>query len=163
MMALVKRSLKTLHEQATTRPLGYVDEVLARAERVDDVHYWIDPQAYLELCRRWQPAPPPKSRLSRTRQIVNILDSAARATRSVTKTSLGIDRATDEQVEARLNVCRNCPGGHAVWASGGEDVYTCGPMLESMKGQGEGTCGCILRKKARDLAEDCPFGWWSKQ
>ncbi len=24
------------------------------------------------------------------------------------------------------------------------------------------TCGCILRKKARDLAEACPFGWWPK-
>lgn len=83
---------------------------------------------------------------------------AAHATRSVAKTSLGMHRATNEQVEARLNVCRQCPGGHATWKDG--DVHTCGPMLESMKGNGQGTCGCILRRKARDLAEDCPFGWW---
>jgi hypothetical protein len=94
-----------------------------------------------------------------------VLRHASHAATSVAKTSLGIDRATDEQVEARLNVCRQCPGDHAVWrddpASGG-DVHTCGPMLGSMREAGEGTCGCVLRKKARDLAEDCPFDWWPK-
>lgn len=83
---------------------------------------------------------------------------AAHSAHSVAKTSLGIDRATDEQVEARLNVCRNCPGGHAVWKDG--DVRTCGPMLASIKDEGGGTCGCVLRKKARDRAERCPFNWW---
>lgn len=160
-MALLKRSLQALHEQAKTRPPGYVDDVLRHAQRFDDAHYWIAPQAYLELCRRWQTVPPSKPRPSRPRQVVNLVGSAARATRSVARTSLGIHRATNEQVEARLNVCRSCPGGHATWKNG--DVHTCGPMLESMKGSGHGTpgtCGCILRKKARDLKEDCPFGWW---
>jgi len=96
--------------------------------------------------------------LPKARPLANLIGSAARATRSVVKTSLGMDRATDEQVEARLEVCRQCPGGHATWKNG--DVHTCGPMLASMKGQGEGTCGCILRRKARDLTETCPFGWW---
>lgn len=159
-MALLKRSLAALHEQANTRSPSYVDEVLARAERVDDEHYWIDPQAYLDLCRRWQTAPPSKPRPSKVRQLANIARSTARATRSVTKTTLGMDRASDEQVEARLDVCRRCPGGHAVMKDG--DVHTCGPMLESMQGTSQGTCGCILRKKARDLTEHCPFGWWPK-
>lgn len=158
MMALLKRSIQSLREQATTRPAGYVEDVLARAERVDDEHYWIEPQAYLDLCRRWQAAPPPKPRPSRTRQVANLIGSAARATRSVTKTSLGIHRATDKQVDARLNVCRQCPGNHAIWKHG--DVHTCGPMLQSMKAEGGGTCGCILRRKVRDLTEHCPFGWW---
>jgi hypothetical protein len=35
-------------------------------------------------------------------------------------------------------------------------------MLASMREAGEGTCGCVLRRKARDLAEDCPFSWWPK-
>ena len=156
-MALLKRSIQSLREQASTRPAGYMEDVLARAERVDDEHYWIEPQAYLDLCRRWQTAPP-KPRPSRPRQIVNMARSAARATRSVTRTSLGIDRASDEQVDARLNVCRQCPGNHAVWKNG--NVHTCGPMLRSMAGNGGGTCGCILRRKARDLTEQCPFGWW---
>ena len=93
-----------------------------------------------------------------SRQGLNILRHAGHAATSVAKTTLGIDRATDEQVEARLNVCRNCPGGHAVWRDG--DVYTCGLMLTSMREAGEGTCGCALRKKVHDLAEECPFGWW---
>jgi len=157
-MALLKRSLTALHEQATTRSPGYVDDVLARAERVDEEYYWIDPQAYLDLCRRWQAASLPTSQLSKSRQIITMARSAARATRSIARTSLGINRATDEQVDARLNACRQCPGNHAIWKNG--DVHTCGPMVASMKGQGEGTCGCVLRRKARDLAEDCPFGWW---
>jgi hypothetical protein len=100
------------------------------------------------------------SPLSRTHQFANLLGSAARATRSVAKTSLGIGWASDEQAVARLDVCRQCPGNHAVWKNG--DVHTCGPMLASMKGQGEGTCGCILHREARDLAENCLFGWWSQ-
>lgn len=69
-----------------------------------------------------------------------------------------MDRATDAQVKARLDVCRSCPGNHAVWKNG--DVSTCGPMLESIRGKAGGTCGCVLRKKARDLQEQCPFRWW---
>ena len=81
------------------------------------------------------------------------------AGKSVVKTALGVGRATDARVEARLDVCRRCPGGHAVWKDG--DVHTCGPMLTAMREAGtSGGCGCILRKKAHDLAEDCPFGWW---
>lgn len=157
-MALLKRSLQSLHEQAKTRPPGYVEDVLARADHVDDEHYWIESRAYIELCRRWQAARPSKPRPSRSRQIANLIDSAAHATHSVARTSLGINRASDEQVEVRLDICRQCPGNHAVWKNG--DVHTCGPMLQSMKGEGGGTCGCILGRKARDLTEECPFGWW---
>lgn len=49
---------------------------------------------------------------------------------------------------------------HAVWTSGGGDVHTCGPMLQSMHESDQGTCGYILYKKARDRAEVCRFGWW---
>lgn len=102
--------------------------------------------------------PKKPTRPSPTRQVINVAKAAGHAAKSIAKTSIGVDRATDEQVEARLEVCRSCPGGHAVWRGG--DIYTCGPMIDSMREAGEGTCGCILRKKARDLAEGCPFGWW---
>lgn len=62
----------------------------------------------------------------------------------------------DEAVDLLLD--GQCPGGHATLKDG--DVHTCGPMLASMKGERQGTCGCILRRKARDLSEQCPFGWW---
>ena len=61
---------------------------------------------------------------------------AGHAATSVAKTTLGIDRASEEQVEARLDVCRQCPGQHAVWRD--EDVHTCGPMLASMREAGQG-------------------------
>lgn len=93
-----------------------------------------------------------------TRQVLNVMEHAIRGAASIAKTSLGIDRASEEQVEERLNVCRKCPGGHAVWKDG--DIHTCGSMLQSMRDAGQGTCGCILSKKTRDLAENCPFGWW---
>jgi hypothetical protein len=69
---------------------------------------------------------------------------------------VGIDRAAAALLEARLNLCRNCPGGHATWTNG--DLHTCGPMLESARGDGDGTCGCVLRAKARNRREGCPFG-----
>ena len=93
-------------------------------------------------------------------QAINVTRRAGHAAKSISKTTLGIDRASDRQVEARLAVCRQCPGNHAVFRKG--ELHTCGPMLDSMRDAGQRTCGCILSKKARDLAEDCPFGWWPK-
>ena len=88
--------------------------------------------------------------------LFRILARAAHAAKSVAKTSVGIDRANDAVVEARLNVCRRCE--HAVWKN--NDVHTCGPMLESLKGQNLPSCGCVLKLKARDLKEACPVGKW---
>src|SRR5699024_5669787 len=109
-----------------------------------------------------------------------IVRRAAHAAKSVAKTSVGIDRASDQQVEARLKVCRHCPGNHAVWRHNGKTitpqtaeerdrlrtsgatVFTCGPMLEQQTPSTSKTRGCTLNKKARDLAEDCPNEWWPK-
>ena len=33
---------------------------------------------------------------------------------------------------------------------------------QSMAKAGKGTCGCVLSRKAKDLKEDCPVGWWPK-
>jgi len=168
-MATIKRSLATLHERAKHKPTGYVEDVLAQAERVDREHYWIDEARYLALRRKWAPEPPeapdspgatrPARRYpSRLRQAANLTRAAAHAATSVAKTSLSIERASGALVEARLDVCRNCPGGYATFKGG--DVHTCGPMLESAGGAGQGSCGCVLRAKARDAAESCPFGYW---
>lgn len=137
------------------------DDFIVRLERrVRDTYpeAWSRIQHGFPLTGTRRSAAPVPPQPSITRQGLSVLRHARHAATSVAKTTLGIDRATDEQVEARLNVCRNCPGNHAVWRD--EDVHTCGPMLASIRETGEGTCGCILRKKARDLAEDCPFEWW---
>lgn len=96
---------------------------------------------------------------SAIKQAANIMSAAAHGAASVAKTAIGIDRATDEQVEARLAVCRACPGKHATFNPDGS-LHTCGPMWESMRKAGRKTCGCLLTRKACDLAESCPFGWW---
>lgn len=101
------------------------------------------------------------TRPSPTRQVINVAKAAGHAAKSIAKTSLGIGRATDEQVDARLSICRNCPGRYAVFRD--RELHTCGPMVSSAIQAGGGPCGCVLSKKARDLAENCPFGWWPKQ
>lgn len=91
----------------------------------------------------------------------NALVAAANGVKSIVKTRLlRLDRLSDLQVEDRLKVCRSCPGGHATFKKG--HLHTCGPMIKSIRAQGRGPCGCILRAKARDLKEDCPFGYWPK-
>lgn len=133
---------------------------LERRLRETYPHAWARIKAGFSLTGRKRRASSPgvKTNPPVIRQGLNVLRHAGHAATSVAKTTLGINRATDEQVEARLNVCRQCPGNHAVWRD--DDVHTCGPMLASMREAGVGTCGCVLRKKARDLTEDCPFGWW---
>lgn len=91
-------------------------------------------------------------------QMITVAGRVAHAAGSIAKTTVGIDRALPGEVEARLNVCRKCPGAHAIWKDG--DVHTCGPMIASLTRAGHGTCGCVLKKKALDAAEHCPFGWW---
>lgn len=93
------------------------------------------------------------------RQLINLAKAAGHAAKSIAKTSMGIDVLPDDQVKARLDVCGQCP--HARRRDDGS-LHTCGPMLESMRRSGVGTCGCVLSKKARDAAEHCPFGWWTK-
>ncbi len=157
-----RRSLDNLYRKAEQRPAGYLVDVLNHAVTVnrDEGWYTLRDEDFDMLRKRWASGAPPQP-ASKLRAAARVTRRVARAARSIAKTSIGIDRATDEQVEARLNVCRQCPGSHAVWRDG--NVFTCGPMLASMREAGtSGGCGCVLRKKARDLAEGCPFGWWPK-
>ena len=149
-------------------PIEYIEQVsrrrdptlIDRAKRArlkeEGTAWCFAPETWKQILRGVDPTPALKP--SPKRQALNVISAVAHASKSVAKTTLGIERASNEQVEARLNVCRQCPGGHAIWRD--NELHTCGPMLESMRGAGKGTCGCILEKKARDLAEDCPFGWW---
>lgn len=89
-----------------------------------------------------------------------VAKSGLRAAASVAKTAVGIDRLPEVEVEARLAVCRKCPGDHAVFKKG--KLHTCGPMLKSMREKRRKTCGCVLRKKALDRRQDCPFGYWAQ-
>jgi hypothetical protein len=86
--------------------------------------------------------------------------AAAHGALSVLRTSAGIGLLSRPEVEARLEVCRRCPGDLAVLRGG--EVHTCGRLLEIHREQGRSTCGCILRAKAVDADERCPNGWWPR-
>ena len=98
--------------------------------------------------------------VSRFARAITRARAAAHGTLSVLKTSLGVGLLPRPQVDARLEVCRKCPGGLAVMR--GDEVHTCGKLLELHREQGRSTCGCILRLKAVDAEEHCPNGWWPK-
>ena len=84
----------------------------------------------------------------------------AGAVLSTAKTQfLRADRASERHYESRLDVCSDCPGGHAKFKPGGQ-LHTCGPMLVSLTRKGVPTCGCLLTRKARDVKQACPFGYW---
>ena len=89
----------------------------------------------------------------------HLMGRVAHGAASLAKTTLGRDRSSAALVEARLAVCRHCPGGHAVLRPDGA-VHSCGPLLAAAPPGARAPCGCWLRQKARDARERCPFGWW---
>lgn len=91
--------------------------------------------------------------------LVTLTVNLASAAMSIAKTSIGVDRTTDEEYAARLAVCKACPGGHVVLNADGSPK-TCGSMLEAAKANGEGPCGCVLELKARDRKQNCPSHYW---
>ena len=93
-------------------------------------------------------------------RIGRVASRVSSAALSTAKTSLlRRDRVGDDHHAARLAVCEDCPGGHAVKGKDGS-LRTCGPMLASLTVEGKSTCGCVLNQKARDLKQACPFGYW---
>ena len=67
---------------------------------------------------------------------------------STAKTSLlRRDRVSDGHHAARLAVCGDCPGGHALKGNDGS-LRTCGPMLASLTVEGKSPCWCVLNQKA---------------
>jgi hypothetical protein len=77
---------------------------------------------------------------------------------SVKTAILRLDRTTPEQFKARIDICRACESSTKTRKG---EPYTCGPMLESMVNPDLSTCGCVLRRKARDKSQQCPYGYWA--
>lgn len=95
-----------------------------------------------------------------TRNLGHLGEDAIVAAKSIVKTELlRKDRLTDSQVKQRLAVCLACPGGHVVLDKKGQ-VKSCGPLLGRNRNQSKSPCGCLLRKKARDRLQECPFDYW---
>lgn len=87
-------------------------------------------------------------------------ESVVSGGKSVVRTELlRQHRLSDQQVAARLSVCRQCPGGHAQFKKDGS-LLSCGKLLAGQPRTKNRPCGCYLRRKARNAREDCPFGYW---
>lgn len=85
-------------------------------------------------------------------QYARLTKRAARPVHSTTKIGLGGDRISDERFATSVP---------AVTLS--RILATCTPvdsLHASMKDEGGGMCGCVLRKKVRDAREYCLFEWW---
>jgi len=64
---LIRRSIAALKRTARARPAGYVESVLASAERAEKGYYWIDLASYLDICRQhgsFKGTPPEAGRLA---------------------------------------------------------------------------------------------------
>ncbi len=147
---------------------------LAAYERVavrrNETHL-ILPLAAIEAVRAGRPP-------GTLRRLLRGVADAGGGAASMIKTRLGIDRASDAKFQARLDVCRACPGNLAQLTvarkhvtpptpqrrdeliAAGAEVHTCGPMLRQQKKDTGKSCGCVLREKARDLKQHCPNRWW---
>jgi hypothetical protein len=65
--------------------------------------------------------------------------------RGIAKAISGVDRASEETIEARLAVCRSCPSGL---------------FRDGVCDSRGGGCGCLLRYKVRLASESCPKSHW---
>lgn len=174
-MKLIKFKISQLKD-IKNRPTTYLDELKSVAYSVSDTEmtFDLDSENYKALKDKYKKESKPLT------QAGNIIKSAFVGVSSIAKTKLGIDVASSKVFAERMAVCMRCPGNHAVWQNvklkqksqpkndaerdflekNGYTIYTCGPMLDSMKKSGQSPCGCILNKKAMDVKQDCPFGYW---
>lgn len=162
MNMLIGLELKVLEnlEKTKQKPDGYVNDVLSYVKKTENGIIFIEFSDYENLKNKYSnKSSSPETKQSVFDKTKNLLKNSANAIKSVVKTEiLRIDRVTDEEYDRRLNICRSCPGNHAVFKD--NKLYTCGPMLKSAMQSGESTCGCILDKKARDSKQHCPFNYW---
>lgn len=134
---------------------AFIDAVAACAGQAEHgmVRLDLDSDCGRAIQARWP------ERIPRSASLGHLVRNVAGAVVSVTKTSIGIDRVTDDEYAARLAICKDCPGGHVILNADGSP-RSCGSMLHAAKARGEGPCGCVLSLKARDRTEDCPKGYW---
>lgn len=111
---------------------------------VSEDRIYISPQDLDRVLKKATPAPKKSS----------LLRKLSHAAKSVTQTTFGLYRVSEEQYNARIQACASCPGGHVEFRNG--KPFSCGPLL----GNKPKTCGCNIPSKARDMRENCPNGYW---
>jgi len=157
---LIRRSIAALKRTARARPAGYVESVLASAERADKAHYWIDLANYLDLCRRhgtFKGASPAAGRLAVAPGIHEAQPIPAREApppregmvpqptpEPDAKTQATAEAAVARlaEIKRRFAICKACEHSR-------DDGFAC--ALHT---------GCCFGRFRSDLANRCPAGRW---
>jgi len=104
--------------------------------------------------RNAPPEPQPANKPS------SALGKLAHGAVGLAKATLGIDRATDEAVKARLAICETCV--ESIPKASPVTSRKCGSLLKALAGKGGG-CGCGLGSKTMIAGESCPLGKWGPE
>ena len=139
-----------LDKVATTRPPGYVEEVLAVATVGPDGILQISDEDFMRLHamiplkpvfapKDMPVGPVPAPTLpSLTTMAGNLVGAVAKEAAAI---AAGAPAATDEDIEARMVICRTCEFYI-------QDKERCSK------------CGCFMRAKSRLRSAKCPEGKW---
>ena len=152
---LIRRSIAILKRTARARPAGYVQAVLARAQRADESHYWIDLADYLYLCRRhgsYQGAAPSAAGITVAPGLHAARPVPARQVPPPREgappqppppdTAAQVPAAHLAEIARRFAICKACE--HAR-----DDGFAC--TLHT---------GCCFGRFRSDIANACPAGRW---
>ena len=95
--------------------------------------------------------------ISKTRK--NLAGRILHTVVALTKTSLGLQLASQEQQAKRRVICESC--SHRTPCLKGKS-HCCGPMLKSLLKNKSSTCGCVINRKVMLKTEACPLGKWGQ-
>ena len=75
----------------------------------------------------------------------------------LTKSVLKINRAAEQIIAARTDICEKCDENVPCWK--GSSARCCGQLINVLK-PGKGTCGCKINNKVSVATESCPLNKW---
>lgn len=127
--------IQKIKDQTTSRPAGYVEEVLSRGV-VDGEWLEISPEELAKLRDKYRPKPQAPPRPSLPVMAANYAAAQAR------DFIAGKPRRTEEELEHILEVCRSCT-----------DHFRPSDQTCSL-------CGCPIADKSPLAREHCPIGKW---
>lgn len=77
---------------------------------------------------------------------------------SIATSTLGINRAPDDVIDTRRDLCMQCEHMHGCL---GDRVHCCG-RLSDFRDPSTPTCGCVIEAKIKLATTSCPVGRWSR-
>ena len=139
--------LDNLEATAKYRPADYVEDVLSHAVEITETHYILTRDDFDMLRSKYQAN---RNRSQWGKAAERIGHGAA----GLLKSAIGIDRAADEIIGSRLEICGGCPENQPCVAG-----RCCGRLFDVLKPSSR-TCGCVIANKVKLAGESCPMSRW---